>query len=111
MVRRLICILLAFGMLLGGAGAPAMADTGPSGHMIEMLDLDCHEIDQTTDGEGDSAPDMPGHVDHHHCSVGLVLHDSKSFISLTLARSPVHPVLVQSLASHATAPLTEPPAA
>lgn len=111
MARRLICILLAFGLLLGGAGAPALAIAGPSNHMFEMLDLDCHETTQANDEKGDSGQDMPGHVGHHHCSVGFVLHESKSFMPFAVAKSPVHPVLVQSLASHATAPLTEPPAA
>jgi len=109
--RRLICILLAIGMLLGGASAPALAVAGPSSQMIEMLDPGCQETTQANDDEGDAGQNMPGHVGHHHCSVGFVLHDSKSFISSALARSLVHPVPVQSLASHSTAPLTEPPAA
>lgn len=111
MARRLICILLAFGLLLGGASAPALAVAGPSGQMIEMLDLDCQEASQTRDNKGDFAPEMPGHVCHHHCSVGYVLHDSKSFTPFVSTRSPVHLDPVQSLASRATAPLTEPPAA
>ena len=111
MARRLFCILLAFGLLLGGAGAPALAVAGPSGQMIEMLDLDCRETTQPNDDKGDAGQDMPGHVGHHHCSVGGVLHDSKNLLANVLVRSPVHPVPVQSLGSHATAPLTEPPAA
>lgn len=111
MFRPLLPILLVFAMLLGSFAVPAIADAGQVDHVIEIADSNCEQTTQPEQGHDDSSPDHNGQNTHHHCASGLVL-TNEARLPLHLAQRILDALpLSSALASHPTAPLTEPPAA
>lgn len=104
-------LLVTISLLFGSVVMPAMAGA-EAGHATEVIDVDCDFVAASTDPDDLSPDDAPPlHIDHHHCSACTELN----------GRSPMSDMFVSSalffgqpatvLASHATAPPTQPPAA
>lgn len=104
-------LAITLSLLFGSVVAPAMAGA-EAGHAMEIIDVGCDIVAAAADPDErspDNAP--PLHIDHHHCSACAELN----------GRSPVPDMFVSSamffgrpatvLASYATAPPTQPPAA
>ncbi len=107
----LVRLALTIALLFGSAVAPAMAGA-EAGHMMEIIDLDCDmfavpaDVDQKS---SDSAP--PFHLDHHHCSACAELNGRSPSPDRRVASGLFFREPATVLASYATAPPTQPPAA
>ncbi|UNU44435.1 hypothetical protein EAO27_18270 [Sphingopyxis sp. YF1] len=106
-------LMLILSMLFGSLVVPAFADAGTAGHAFEILDTDCHAEtrDDARDAPGDPGQPAAIHVDHHHCSNGLVPPATGAARTGLRARGPLFPVPASMMEPHDAAPLTEPPAA
>lgn len=104
-------LAITLSLLFGSIVVPAVAGA-EAGHAMEIIDDGCDVVAASADPDErspDNAP--PLHIDHHHCSACAELN----------GRSPVPDIFVSSalffgrpatvLASYATAPPTQPPAA
>lgn len=110
---RFISMLLLFAMLIGGIVAPesAHAESLLGGHAIEIVDADGHVDSSSNRGESlkDGVPCHP--MTHHHCGIAIAADPSAGSLGHWNAKSAVKPLAVRPMASLASAPPTEPPAA
>lgn len=112
MRKALVQFLLILAALMAGMDTPAAADSnaaasGIIGHhhdFVEPAD-DAVPDDNSPTGSGGEV------VDHHHCPAGLVADEGLVSASGSRIRDIHLPRLAAALASRATAPPTEPPAA
>lgn len=110
---RFISILLLFAMLIGGIIAPesAHAESLLAGHATEIVDVDGHVDPIGKQGE-QQKDGMPCHAAaHHHCGIAIAADPGTGSLGLWSPGSVVVPLTVRQLASLASAPPTEPPAA
>jgi hypothetical protein len=98
-------------LMFGSIGVPAIADATSSTHMVELLDLECHEADSNSEGSKDAPVAPAGHIDHHHCSVAVPNHPVSVAADAIFANGKFLIQLIYELTSLRTAPPTEPPAA
>jgi hypothetical protein len=104
-------LAIMISLLFGSVVVPAMAGA-ETGHAMEIIDVGCDVLvaaADTDESSPDSAP--PLHLDHHHCSACAELN-GRSPMSDRLAPNNLFfrgPVTI--LASYATAPPIQPPAA
>jgi len=110
---RFISMLLFFAILIGGIVAPesAHAESLLAGHATEIVDVDGHADSSSKQGESqkDGAPCHA--VTHHHCGIAIAADPTASSLGHWNAKSAVMPLAVRPMASLASAPPTEPPAA
>ncbi|WP_144037870.1 hypothetical protein [Sphingopyxis sp. KK2] len=107
----LIQFLLLVAALIAGMDTPAMAlGNGPDidGHhhaFVEVSDVAAGEDHPSSTGSGSELPH------HHHCPTGLVADELDASASSFAPRDIHLPRPAAALASRATAPPTQPPAA
>ncbi len=102
---------ITISLLFGSVVVPAMAGA-EAGHVMEIVDVDC-DVVAASAGLDERSPDNapPLHIDHHHCSACAELN-GRSAVSDMFGPCALffgQPATV--LASRATAPPTQPPAA
>lgn len=112
MRNGLIQFLLLIAALFAGMDAPAMALGNVPATMVEAHHEVCVEISNDA-APDDNSPTGSGSelLHHHHCPTGLVAEDSALSESAVLARDNHLSRDSAALASRATAPPTQPPAA
>ena len=106
----LIQFLLLVGALIGGMDTPAMAfGNAPNidGHHHAFVEMSGDEADL----DDHSSTGTSGELHHHHCPTGLVADVVKIGGSSLFARDIHLSRASAALASRATAPPTQPPAA
>ena len=109
MVRLLACAMLIGTLLFGGFISSAEAAHDATEHCAELVEVSCTGSTDEHDGTGKDG--APIHVDHHHCGSFVVL-DSDLVAQKSLQQdSQIHPARTTVLASRATAPPIQPPAA
>lgn len=104
-------LVLAISLLFGSVIAPAVAGA-EAGHMMEVVDVDCDLLVVAADADGKSSDSTPPlHIDHHHCSACAELNGRSPAADMLVSKDLFfgRPAIV--LASYATAPPTQPPAA
>lgn len=103
-------LAITISLLFGSVVVPAMAGA-EAGHTMEIVDVDCDVIaaPDTDERSPDNAP--PLHIDHHHCSACAELNGRSSMSDMFASRDLVFGQSATVLASYATAPPTQPPAA
>lgn len=104
-------LIVTISLLFGSAVVPAMAGA-EAGHAMEIIDVDCDVVAASPDADErspDNAP--PLHIDHHHCSACAELNDRSAISEMFVSGDLVFGQSATVLASYATAPPTQPPAA
>lgn len=104
-------LIVTISLLFGSVVVPAMAGA-EAGHAIEIIDVDCDVVAasaETGERSPDSAP--PLHIDHHHCSACAELNGRFAVSNMLVSRALFFGQPATVLASYATAPPTQPPAA
>ena len=104
-------LALLIALLFGSVVVPAMAGA-EAGHMMEILDVDCDIFALSADTDetpSDSTP--PLDRDHHHCSACAELNGRSSISDMLESNGLFFRGPAAVLASYATAPPTQPPAA
>lgn len=107
-------VLLTVSLLFGSVVVPAVAG-GEAAHSMEIIDGDCN-VPTASAEAGGPAPDAPGkapalHIDHHHCSACTEVSGRSHAAGLFTAGNLFFGRPATILASRATAPPTQPPAA
>jgi len=102
-------LVLTISLLFGSVVVPAMGGA-EAGHAMEVVDVDCDVLTVAADGNSsDSAP--PLHIDHHHCSACAELNGRSPAADMLVSKNLFFGQPATVLASYATAPPTQPPAA
>jgi hypothetical protein len=104
-------LAITISLLFGSVVVPAMAGA-EAGHAMEVLGVDCDVVaaaGATGDGSPDNAP--PLHIDHHHCSACAELNGRSPVADMIASTALFFGQPATVLASYATAPPTQPPAA
>lgn len=114
--RRAVSAFLArlaitLSLLFGSVVVPAMAGA-EAGHVIEIIDVDCDVVAASSDAD-EHSPDNPPplHIDHHHCSACTELNGRPPMSDRLVSSALFFGQPATVLASDATAPPTQPPAA
>lgn len=103
-------VLLTVALLFGSVVVPAVAG-GEAAHSMEIIDGDCDVLAASADVGGEAPGKAPAlHIDHHHCSACTVSGRSHA-VGLFAAGNLFFGGPATILASRATAPPTQPPAA
>ncbi|NIJ38266.1 hypothetical protein FHR22_002977 [Sphingopyxis panaciterrae] len=107
-------VLLTVSLLFGSVVVPAMAG-GEAAHSMEIIDGDC-DVPTASAEAGGQAPGTPDkapalHIDHHHCSACTEVSGRPQSSGLFAAGNFFFGGPATILASRATAPPTQPPAA
>lgn len=112
MRNGLIQFMLLIAALLAGVDTPAMAFDNVPATMVEAHHQTCIEVSNGS-APDDNSPTGSGSelLHHHHCPTGLIADDSAPSASGVLARDSHLSRASAVLASRATAPPTQPPAA
>lgn len=112
MRNGLIQFMLLIAALFAGVDMPAMAFDNAPATMVEAHYQTCVEV-SNNGAPDDNSPTGSGSelLHHHHCPAGLIAEDSALSASAVLARDSHLSRATAALASRATAPPTEPPAA
>lgn len=109
MVRLFACIMLMGTLFFGGLISSAEAAHDVTAHCAELAEASCAS---STDEHGSKDKDgTPIHVDHHHCGSFVVLDGELVAQDVLQQDSQIHSALETVLASRATAPPVQPPAA
>ena len=112
MLARLVSLLMAIALLVGGTLSPAIAHAREGGveHAMEILHLEdaasAHDA-QPDDDNGQS--DQTGA--HHHCTIAVEADTASVEATAPIVREAFVPALTRILGSFAQAPPIEPPAA
>jgi len=111
MLAFLARLVLAISLLFGSVVVPAMAEPGTA-HAMEIIDVDCDVAAASADTDEESSGDAPPiHADHHHCSACAELNSRSRPSGMPVSGGLVFRGPATVLASRATAPPIQPPAA
>jgi hypothetical protein len=113
-----LSFLVLLAVLFGSTGAPALAHSGTDNLMRACEVIDVHENDspptqsafKKQNGEPDGGT-VPPSAYHHHCACALKADTFTPIFGAFRNAEIFSSSLVTAMASHLTAPLTEPPAA
>lgn len=111
MTAILARLVLTISLLFGSVVIPAMAGA-EAGHAMEIIDVDCDVVAGSSDTDErprDSAP--PLHIDHHHCTACAELNGRAPVADILASKDLFFRRPATVLASDATAPPIQPPAA
>ncbi len=112
MRNGLIQFMLLIAALLAGVDTPAMAFDNVPATLVEAHHQTCVEVSNESAPDGNSPTGSGSELlHHHHCPAGLIAEDSALSDSGVLARDSHMSRASAALASRATAPPTQPPAA
>lgn len=104
-------LILTISLLFGSVVVPAMAGE-EAGHSMEIVDLDCDIFAAVSDADDESPDGAPAlHIDHHHCSACAELNGRPQATGIPGSNGLFFRGPATILASYATAPPTQPPAA
>lgn len=104
-------LILAVSLLFGSVVVPAMAGE-EAGHSMEIVDADCDILGASGDADEKSPDGAPAlHIDHHHCSACAELNGRVQATGMPGSNGLLFRGPATVLASYATAPPTQPPAA
>lgn len=104
-------LIVTISLLFGSVVVPAIAG-GEAGHAMEIVDVDCDILVSSSDA-GENSPDgAPAlHIDHHHCSACAELNGRSQVSGMIASNGLLFRSPATVLASYATAPPVQPPAA
>lgn len=104
-------LVLAISLLFGSVVVPATAGA-EAGHAMEVVDVDCDVLAVAADVDDKSSDGVPPlHIDHHHCSACAELNGRSPAADMLASKDLFFGRPVAALASYATAPPIQPPAA
>lgn len=111
-LARLVSLLMAIALLVGGTLSPAIAHARDGGveHAMEMLHLeDATSADDAQPSDDNGQSDQTGM--HHHCTIAVEAETPAVDAAVYIDRDQFAQGLTRILGSFAQAPPIEPPAA
>ena len=112
-MARLFSMLLVFAILYGGITAPeaAHAESLLTAQGIEGIVLHDHKMADSEQNQQEKGSSPCHALVHHHCGLALAADTASDCSAVGSGKDSVMSLIVEPMASLATAPPTEPPAA